>query len=128
MDSQNFKVGSLYNTKSGKLVKIVIRSDDTVCGNDGIWRYDREGDTGRVTGTNHDGSYHLNLVIGEVDPLFGAGMNPDHKDDILQLITTLQDQRGELRAALNELREQSMAGNSVFKRLVKLGLLDKKED
>lgn len=52
-----FFVGQTYYTQEGKLIRIL--SDcrdykgayDTVYGSDGIWRYDRRKDRGRVTGT-----------------------------------------------------------------------------
>lgn len=64
----HFKIHKLYRTTRGKLIKIVDESNDNgkeyrcVLGNDGKWRYDRPGDYGRVTGTNHDFSYPDNLV------------------------------------------------------------------
>lgn len=57
-----FEVGKTYKTQSGNDVKIVIKNGDTVSGSDGIWRYDRPKDAGRVTGSAFDMSHPLNLV------------------------------------------------------------------
>lgn len=65
--SADFEVGNRYRTAAGKLVKLVERKDrengeSTVLGDDGIWRYNREFDRGRVTGSPHDFSNPDNLT------------------------------------------------------------------
>lgn len=55
-------VGLIYKTKNGSLVgitRISCKGSNYECvkGNDGLWRYS----SGRVTGTNHDGSFPLNI-------------------------------------------------------------------
>lgn len=62
-----FLVGMTYKTKYGRLVKIVKSKYAgslyaCVQGDDGIWRYDRDGDVGRVTGSNHNMSHPNNLM------------------------------------------------------------------
>lgn len=62
-----FEVGCTYKTKSGKVVLIVKAEDidgphHAVQGDDGIWRYARRGDAGRVTGSAFDMSNPLNLI------------------------------------------------------------------
>lgn len=89
---RNFIVGKTYLTKEGKKVKIIAESIQPgvrgVCvqGDDGVtyveehwkhkgiyeivegntlgWRYDREGDEGRCTGSAHDFSEPRNLIVG----------------------------------------------------------------
>ena len=69
---RNFIVGESYLTQNGRLVTIIADNVGTlsdayrcVQGSDGGWRYDREGDVGRVTGSAHDDDAHpLNLVAG----------------------------------------------------------------
>lgn len=67
LESTDFEVGNRYRTTAGKLVKLVERKDrengeSTVLGDDGIWRYNREFDRGRVTGSPHDFSSPDNLI------------------------------------------------------------------
>lgn len=54
----NFRIGSRYLTRGGKVV-LVVRYGLAACvaGDDGIWRYDRAyaTDTGRCTGSEFDG-------------------------------------------------------------------------
>lgn len=52
-----FVIGATYLTEGGESIRIVSESRthgghyDTVLGSDNIYRYDRRGDRGRVTGT-----------------------------------------------------------------------------
>lgn len=62
-----FHVGLIYKTNDGRLVgitRIIHKGSNYECvkGNDGIWRYSSR-DYGRVTGTNHDGSCPLNIML-----------------------------------------------------------------
>ena len=62
-----FEVGEKYKTKGGTDVEIVAEGMvggfcRIVLGSDGMWRYDREGDRGRVTGSALDMSDPDNLV------------------------------------------------------------------
>lgn len=58
---------SSYRTKSGKWVRIVDEKTDKgyecVKGDDGIWRYNRASDLGRVTSSNFDMSDPNNLIL-----------------------------------------------------------------
>ncbi|HYF37535.1 MAG TPA: hypothetical protein VD994_19695 [Prosthecobacter sp.] len=56
--SYPFKVGKTYLTKAGKAVRVTSQRHCPPCfrGSDGIWRYNRIGDLGRVTGSAHDRS------------------------------------------------------------------------
>lgn len=93
---RQFIVGKTYLTKEGKPVKIIAESVQPgvrgacVQGDDGVtrvephwkhkgiyeiiegnmlgWRYDREGDVGRVTGSPHDFSDPRNLIAGSEQP------------------------------------------------------------
>jgi hypothetical protein len=93
---RQFHVGKTYLTQEGKRVKIIAESTvpgmrgACVQGDDGVtrveehwkhkgiyeiiegstagWRYDREGDVGRVTGSPHDFSDVRNLVAGSEQP------------------------------------------------------------
>lgn len=67
-----FIIGPAYQTLGGKTVYIVEESTtpgyECVKGDDGIWRYNREGEfeRGRVTGTDHTGTHQDNLIpIGD---------------------------------------------------------------
>lgn len=62
-----FQVGKEYPTQGGALVTVteeMRRGTDhaCVCGSDGIWRYNRPDDRGRVTGSAFDMSDPLNLI------------------------------------------------------------------
>jgi hypothetical protein len=56
-----YKAGNWYETKSGKLVR-ALSSDDCMECSDGIYRYNRKGDRGRVTGSPHDFSHPENFI------------------------------------------------------------------
>jgi len=63
-----FEVGKTYKTQEGKDVKIMqakfINSDyHCVEGDDGVWRYARPSDAGRVTASAFDMSDPRNLVV-----------------------------------------------------------------
>lgn len=63
-----FDCGCSYKTQNGNTVRIDEARDiggpyHTVMGSDGIWRYARQSDAGRVTGSNFDMSHPLNLVV-----------------------------------------------------------------
>lgn len=69
MTTLPFVVGQTYQTKGGKSVTITEDNSDRIgpsywCirGDDDIWRYNRESDRGRVTGSAFDMSDPLNLV------------------------------------------------------------------
>lgn len=62
-----FVLGQTYSTKSGDVVTIIDEhcKDDpywTVLGSDDLWRYNRESDRGRVTGSPFDMSDFRNLI------------------------------------------------------------------
>jgi hypothetical protein len=65
-----FEIGKTYKTQFGKDVLVLSRNEsipgyETVLGDDGLHRYDRSTDSkdaGRVTGTDHDGSFPCNFV------------------------------------------------------------------
>lgn len=67
--SPAFTVGQTAKTLDGNTIKIVEERRDSkhrydhVLGSDGIWRYDRPGDCGRVTGQSDPKCKH-NLVYG----------------------------------------------------------------
>lgn len=63
-----FDCGCTYLTKNGRSVLIVEAKDiggpyHVVLGNDGVWRYARVCDAGRVAGSNFDMSHPYNLVV-----------------------------------------------------------------
>lgn len=64
--THKLKVGESYKTQDGKNVTITEARHtpgyECVLGDDDIWRYNREGDRGRVTGTAHDFSDPRNLI------------------------------------------------------------------
>ncbi len=60
------ELGKTYKTKGGSSISIVDIDNDTkgyetVLGSDGLWRYNREGDYGRVTGVGKN--FSENLII-----------------------------------------------------------------
>ena len=62
-----FTLGKTYKTQGGDAVLIIAVSDKhvnyaTVQGDDGLWRYNRPDDRGRVTASAFDMSEPLNLV------------------------------------------------------------------
>jgi hypothetical protein len=61
--SEPFLVGNTYQDLQGNWVSILESNEasSTVLGSDKLWRYNRAEDRGRVTGSNHDMSYPLNL-------------------------------------------------------------------
>jgi len=74
--SKPFELGQNYMTKNGERVTIMevsdVRGYECVRGNDtseesptGIWRYNREHDRGRVTGSPFDMSDQRNLTPEE---------------------------------------------------------------
>jgi hypothetical protein len=69
MKTLPFLLMSSYKTKSGKWVRIIDESTrkgyETVKGDDDIWRYNREEDRGRVTGSPFDMSDGNNLIPNE---------------------------------------------------------------
>ena len=63
-----FEIGKAYKTQDGNDVEIQSElhyGSPYYCvqGDDGIWRYARESDCGRVTGSNFDMSDDKNLVV-----------------------------------------------------------------
>jgi len=64
--SAPFLLCSSYRTKAGQWVRIVdestLKGYECVKGDDGIWRYNRESDRGRVTGSAFDMSDPRNLL------------------------------------------------------------------
>lgn len=63
-------VGNSYKTVDGSTVTIININNESkahVCvqGNDGIWRYNRKTDQGRVTGSSFDEPHPKNLLIPE---------------------------------------------------------------
>jgi hypothetical protein len=80
-----FDCGCSYQTKTGKWVQIVKARDiggpyHVVMGKDGIWRYARPGDAGRVTGSNFDMSHPANLVVPNAKVNGGAAAEPQNGD------------------------------------------------
>lgn len=71
---KRFELGKSYRTQGGNVVTVVkvnnenrgyetVQCDDPINGDpEGGHRYNRPGDLGRVTGTNHDGSDPRNLI------------------------------------------------------------------
>lgn len=67
MRTKPFVVGQAYRTKSGDTVTITRELQPgtpygCVEGSDGLWRYNREWDRGRVTASAFDMSCPMNLV------------------------------------------------------------------
>jgi len=66
LQSVEFEVGNTYKSFGGQMVKMVERRDEpgyeVILGKDDIWRYNRDADRGRVTGTAHDFSCAENLI------------------------------------------------------------------
>lgn len=65
-----FEVGESYKTQEGRTVKIVEEQHvgtayHCVCGDDGVWRYARKSDAGRVTASAIDMSCPRNLIPPE---------------------------------------------------------------
>ncbi len=65
--SNPFLVGEKYQTQDGESVTVVSEMYAHTAywcieGSDGIWRYNRESDRGRVTASNFDMSCPQNLV------------------------------------------------------------------
>lgn len=63
-----FQLFETYETQEGNKVMIIAESQvgsqyHTVKGDDGVWRYARKSDAGRVTASNFDMSDPRNLVV-----------------------------------------------------------------
>lgn len=62
-----FMLGSSYQTRTGKWVRIVdesaVKGYECVKGDDGIWRYNRPSCLGRVAGSAFDMSDPNNLLL-----------------------------------------------------------------
>ena len=75
----SFKLGEYCRTYGGDIVKIVqvedIKDYETVKGSDGIWRYNRKHDYGRVTGWS---GLPMNLVNRPSHGLSDYVLNPDN--------------------------------------------------
>lgn len=70
--SKPFIPGKTYKTKDGRDVTITgispTRGYECVQGDDGIWRYNRGDDRGRVTGSAFNMSDPRNLIPEEDEP------------------------------------------------------------
>lgn len=104
--SIEFEVGNTYKTFGGSMVKMVERKDmsgyEAILGKDGMWRYNRSSDRGRVTGSAHDFSCPDNLIPLYQNPT--PGIIEDLRIDLslaLSEVARLKKQLSDMAALAN---------------------------